>query len=53
MYLDLIREHDERDQRFQASLHGVKLADRDGRFDGIRQGHLERMKARRRGHHGA
>ena len=52
--LDLIEEikarEDGRD-RFQAALHDKSMADREGRFSGIRQGAMARMKARRGGGH--
>lgn len=46
----LIAKRDREDQRFQAAIHGREMADEDGRFHGIRAGHMQRMKARRRGH---
>lgn len=47
----LIADRDKADRRFQASIHGVSMADDEGRFAGIRQGAMARAKARRRGEH--
>lgn len=47
----LIRRREDADRRFLAGVHGVQLADDEGRFSGIRQGAMARMKARRRGEH--
>lgn len=37
------------ERRFQAELHGVQLADGEGRFAGTRQSVIARMKTRMRG----
>lgn len=47
----LIAVRDKADRRFQAAIHGVQMADDEGRFAGIRQGAMARAKARRRGAH--
>lgn len=49
--LDLVHRRDEQEHRFQASLHDKQLPDRDGRFQGVRQSAMDRMKQRRRGVH--
>lgn len=47
----LIRKREDQERRFQAGIHGVSMADDEGRFAGIRQGAMARAKARRRGEH--
>ena len=47
----LIRKREDADRRFVAGVHGVQLADDEGRFAGVRAGQMARMKARRRGEH--
>lgn len=49
--LGLIREHDDNERRFQASLHDRQLQERDGRIHGSRQQLMEKMRARQRGTH--
>ena len=49
--MDLIRQREDADRRFTAGVHGVQMADGEGRFAGIRQAAMARMKARRRGEH--
>jgi hypothetical protein len=44
--LAMVREHDSEDRRFQAALHGVKLADHEGRVHGSRQALIDRIKQR-------
>lgn len=47
----LIRKREDSDRRFLAGVHGVQLADDEGRFSGVRAGQMQRMKNRRRGQH--
>ena len=47
----LIARRQKQDLRTQAALHGVQMADDEGRFAGIRQAAMARSKARRRGEH--
>jgi hypothetical protein len=43
-----IRDHDDRERRLTAALHGVALQDRHGQLPGRRQQAMANYKARRR-----
>lgn len=47
----LVARREKQDLRVQAAMHGVQIADDEGRFAGIRQAAMARAKARRRGEH--
>lgn len=49
--MGLIAKRENQDRRFQAELHGRQMADGEGRFAGVRQGQMARMKRRWRGEH--
>jgi hypothetical protein len=48
--MEELADRQDRRERFEAALHGVKLAGHDGRISGFRQQQMAQMRARRGAH---